>query len=98
MALASGYSMAVFALLGIELQFKTVIYSPYDTKKVCTGNRHAEKEEMIAAVDKVWPGIDWPKMKRKSRNKEIDVTKASAIADSLCTIITFARLNFGKEF
>ena len=64
--------------------------SPYDTKKWCTGNTKAEKEEMIRAAQSYFPDVPWP-MQVKNK-KKMDLKKSEAIADSLAAILTFLRL------
>lgn len=97
MSMAAGYTVAMMSLLEIDLQFKTVYYSPYDTKRVCTGNPHAEKDEMIAAAQRAWPSVKFPlKKTRKNGVLTIHPGRSEAMADSLCAILTYVRLNLGK--
>jgi NADH:ubiquinone oxidoreductase subunit C len=98
MAMAAGYTIALLTLMKVTLQFKVVYYSPYDTKRICTGNHHAEKEEMIKAAADVWPDVNFPMKKtRKNGVFTIHPGRSEAMADSLCAILTHVRLNLGKS-
>jgi Holliday junction resolvasome RuvABC endonuclease subunit len=98
MAMAAGYTIALLTLMKATLQFKVVYYSPYDTKRICTGNHHAEKEEMIKAAADVWPDVNFPMKKtRKNGVFTIHPGRSEAMADSLCAILTHVRLNLGKS-
>jgi Holliday junction resolvasome RuvABC endonuclease subunit len=35
-------------------------FTPQSSKKAATGNNHAEKEEVFAAVNDRWPDVKWP--------------------------------------
>jgi Holliday junction resolvasome RuvABC endonuclease subunit len=97
MAMAAGYTVAIMSILEVDLQFKTVYYSPYDTKRVCTGDPHAEKEKMIEAAQRAWPTVQFPM--KKTRSKGVlsqHPGRSEAMADSLCAILTHVRLNLGK--
>jgi Holliday junction resolvasome RuvABC endonuclease subunit len=63
MAMAAGYTVALLTLMKADLQFKVLYYSPYDTKRICTGNHHAEKEEMIKVAQETWPDVKFPMKK-----------------------------------
>lgn len=63
--------------------------SPYDTKKWCTGNTKAEKDDVISAVSTVFNNVPWPKLKTKDK---LDSDRCEAIADSLAAVLTFLRV------
>ena len=97
MAMAAGYTVALLSVLKSTFGFKVLYYTPYDTKRICTGNHHAEKEEMISAAREAWPTVDFPKKKtRKQGVFSIHPGRSEAMADSLCAILTHVRLNLGK--
>jgi Holliday junction resolvasome RuvABC endonuclease subunit len=97
MSFATGYTVGLLTLLQEPLGFKIVYYTPYDTKKVCCGHRHAEKDQMIKAAAHAFPHVVWPQKRVKKGNPpEYHPAKSEAIADSLCAILTFVRLNLGK--
>lgn len=98
MAMAAGYTVALLTLMKADLQFNVVYYSPYDTKRVCTGNYHAEKEEMIKVSQETWPDLKFPvKKTRKNGVFTAHPGRSEAMADSLCAILTWVRLNLGKS-
>lgn len=98
MAMAAGYTVALLTLMQADLQFKVLYYSPYDTKRICTGNHHAEKEEMVKAAMDAWPDVNFPMKKtRKNGVFSIHPGRSEAMADSLCAILTHIRLNLGKS-
>jgi Holliday junction resolvasome RuvABC endonuclease subunit len=97
MAMAAGYTVAMMTVLEVDLQFKTVYYSPYDTKKVCAGDPHAEKDKMIEAAQRAWPSVKFPmKATRRKGVLSQHPGRSEAMADSLCAILTHVRLNLGK--
>lgn len=82
-----GFSTAM-AVSTFRLLKQNVLYiNPYENKRASTGNSHAEKDEVIRAVSKIWPEIDWPKMKSKRNKDKPDPAKQEAIADALSCVI-----------
>jgi Holliday junction resolvasome RuvABC endonuclease subunit len=97
MAMAAGYTVATLSILELDLQFKTLYYSPYDTKRICTGDPHAEKDKMIEAAKRAWPSVQFPMKKTRSKGAlSQHPGRSEAMADSLCAILTHVRLNLGK--
>lgn len=93
MAFASGLAVATLTAINRSFQspYAVQYYVPHQTKVACTGDRNAEKEAMIVAAAEVWPNIEWPKIKLKKRNWEINIEESAAIADSLCAVLTYVR-------
>ena len=85
MSFATAIFTATFEVLNAEVQ----IFNPYETKICCTGNRHAEKEDMIKAIKVLWSDIPWPTKLDRKLNRRVDVAKQEAIADSLACVYTF---------
>jgi Holliday junction resolvasome RuvABC endonuclease subunit len=97
MAMASSYTVAVLHMMEDVIGSPAILYSPYDTKKVCTGDAHADKSLMIEAAKRTWPDVQFPM--KKTRTKGVHVPhpqKSEAMADSLCAILTHIRLHLGK--
>ena len=65
------------------------VVTPYETKRWCTGNHDAPKEEMIKAVSSTF-NVDWPKQVR--HKNELDWPKCEAIADAYAAGLTFLRI------
>ena len=93
MAFASGLAVSTLAVLNMRrpVPYTVAYFLPNQTKVECTGNRNAEKEEMIVAAANTWPDVVWPKIKLKSRSWEIKIDESAAIADSLCAVLTYVR-------
>ena len=98
MALAAGATIGALKIIQRDIPFKQVVYSPYETKRACTGDPVADKEAMILAAMNAWPSVEWPMLKpTKKRKDKIHAERAEAMADSMCAILAFVRLNFGKS-
>jgi Holliday junction resolvasome RuvABC endonuclease subunit len=87
------YSTAIAAVTLRRLGANVIYFTPYDTKRCLTGDPAAEKAQMIEAVNRTWPNIQWPKLKSARRKHEVDIVQAENIADSLATIITVFTLS-----
>lgn len=85
MALTTGQIVGTLTALGKPTHY----YLPHETKRYCTGNKDAEKDQMIEAVSSIWPSIPWPSLKR---HKRPDPKKMEAISDSLAVLVTHLRL------
>ena len=87
MAFSTAMTVATFTILNLPVLF----ISPYDTKRIVGGVTRVAKGEdykahVIAGVKKVWPNINWPRMKKLDK---VDPIQQEAIADALGAAIVF---------
>ncbi len=56
----------------------TASYTPQELKKIATGRKSADKKQIIAAVERQWPGqIDWDRWPKTKRDHVADAAVAA---------------------
>jgi Holliday junction resolvasome RuvABC endonuclease subunit len=94
MAMATAMAVAALHMLDV----KALYITPFTNKKQSTGDCYATKEQVIAAVHRVWIDVPWPKKILRGKVQSYpDDQQQEAIADALSTIIAFSSLvKFGN--
>jgi Holliday junction resolvasome RuvABC endonuclease subunit len=93
MAYAAATSIATLCVLKIP----TTVISPFASKKHLTGDPYADKEEVILAVQQIWPDISWPSKAMKRGKPKIDMRGMEAIADALAAAATYGAMQLKRN-
>lgn len=83
------YASAISAILTKLHNLEPIWVTPDQNKVAACGIHDASKEQVLEGVQRRFPGIDWPKLRLKSKSEKLDGPKCWAMADALSTIMYY---------
>lgn len=103
MAMSTAMTSALVALVR-PTATAVVVITPLQNKKGSTGEKarsmsKADSEQskwnVLAAVNQAWPGLGWPRKKRKPA--ELDDAVCWAMADALSCVLTYLKMSSAER-
>lgn len=87
------YGMIITTLAFLKKRgFAPILVTPWQVKKIATGNPEASKEEMIAWATSKFPDAPWPVIRRNG-HLQINASKAEHTADAVAIAYAGITLN-----